>query len=156
MVGYIGKKQWQRFIGAINKVSNDFNSKEITWLRFTPTITEFNEDQDAGGTYTPVKLLVLQNHNYMRTWPINRITTNGEVDKQSIQLYINKKYLKDNGYLTPSNNLDYQPDYDRFILDGITYKPIGDGSASQADGIDMHFLLVLKREEFTTSDNTLR
>ena len=92
----------------------------------------------------------------MRTWPIDQPSIAGEVDRQSIQLFFNKEILNDLGYLSVYGNLAYNPDYDRFRLDGILYRPSGDTAAAQNMLSDIFFLLILQREETETTQYTIR
>lgn len=152
--GLIGKSAWAQFNKAIRKVASDFFKKEIIHLIYVEPVDPNNEE--VSGYFTQRKIEVLQNYNYMRTWPITTPRVIGDSDSQSVQIFINKEYLAENNYLTPNQNYDYNPGKDYFLIDGIVYKPYGDTSASQALEGDIFYLLILRREETTTSNFDIR
>lgn len=153
-MGKLNGINWGRYKAILHKASEQLNKKPITWLKHKELITLRNEDfnhvnqeQDVAENYDKITLACLCNYNYMRTWPINRETISGELDVQTVQIYLNKRYLQENGYLDHNGLFIYQVDNDRFELDGILYKSTGDTSVSQADSEDIHFTMVLQREE---------
>lgn len=152
---YIGTKNWALFSKVLRDAKNTFSKKTIEFIRYPRELNRYREDPVQA---TPVITLVevLLNYNYMRTWPITQSSLSGEIDRQSIQIFFNKVYLKELGLLTVNNNLDYDPSMDRFIIDGIKYKAVGDTAASQAPNDDIHYLVIVKREENITTDYNIR
>lgn len=143
--------QWKKFKNVIHTASKDFGHKEITWRRSRLGLDRWQED-NAGTVDIDVTLNVLCNYNYMRTWPITLPTDSGELDRQSVQLIFSKPELALGGYITPEGNFNYNPDYDRFIMDGLVYKPFGDTPVSQAHDEDLLISIIVKREETNTSE----
>lgn len=153
-MGIIDKKTWGDLAALVNEATNqgDFSNKHITWRRKKAVLTEFAEDQDSFTNFEDVDLLVLCNYNFLRSWPVTAETESGQLDRQSIQLMINKQYLRDLGYINSSNYIKYNPDYDRFILDGVTYRAMGDTPASQALDDDLFISIIIQREETFTGN----
>lgn len=144
--------EWQDYANVINEfMQNDSAKKPIVWRRFLYNLDRYREDSKDKNTQDII-LDVLLNYNYFRTWPITFTTESGELDRQSIQILINKDYLKTLGYLTPSNNFDFNPDKDLFIIDGKPHRAMGDTSVSQASSLDLIISIIVKREELETSD----
>lgn len=151
------KTRVRNILNAFNKSVAD---KSLFYYRHKKYPKRFNEDISTNpGTEEynpPIELKVLNNYNYMRTWPVTIITTAGESDPQSVQVFLNKDYLKGLGLLSPSGNFNYNPDLDRFVMDGIVYKGYGDTAASQHDGSDINYLITLRREDIPTSSLIVR
>lgn len=150
----MGDKNWLEFKKAINSVAGDFNKKEITHLIYNEPVDQNNEE--VTGFFVERKIEVLQNHNYMRTWPITKARVEGDVDNQSVQIFINKEYLRNKGWLTQDLNYSYNPGKDFFVIDGLVYQANGDTSASQTNSSDLHYLIILRREEINTHDFDIR
>lgn len=144
--------QWKNFQDLIGSDAHDtFFQKVITWKRTLSTLDRFSED-NKDGTTGEINLTVLLNYNYMRTWPITFASESGELDRQSIQMLISKSYLEELGYINTNGYFEYNPDLDRFIIDGLVHKPMGDTPISQASDGDLLFGIILKREETPTGD----
>src|SRR5699024_7697627 len=101
----------------------------------------------------PILLNVQLVYNYMRTWPITLHTETGELDKQSVQVFVNKQYLAANGHINTAGAFDYNPAMDRFIIDGLVYKAVGDTAVAQAGSSDILISFILKREETPTGED---
>lgn len=146
----ISDAEFAEFKSLMKDAHDTFNTKVITWYRKTTKTNRFGED--VLGHYTLVPLNVLLNYNYMRTWPITLTTETGELDKQTVQVMINKQYLTELGYIRSEGRFDYNPDVDRFDIDGLVYKAFGDTPVSQTGGDDILITIILKREETQTGD----
>lgn len=144
----VNQSDWDDFKALMREAHDDFETKPILWKRVVSISSEFMEDN----TYAPeeIQLQGQTNYNYLRSWPITMQTTSGELDRQTIQVLFNKDYLRELGYINTNNYFEFSPDLDRFIIDGITYKELGDTSASLANGDDILVTLILKREETNT------
>lgn len=139
---------WAAFENLIKNAHDTFNTKIITWIRYPSQLNRYGEDPVSTPTITPLKVLI--NYNYMRTWPITFTTESGELDRQSLQLLINKDYLRDLGYLNADGYFDYDEANDRFGIDGMVHKAFGDTPISQSKTDDLLFSIVVKREETPT------
>lgn len=146
----IGAKDWADYKSLIGQDAFDsFGQKTIVWRKQTSNVDRYGED-NIGGSTVDIPLMCLVNYNYMRSWPITLETESGENYEQSIQVLFSKKYLLSLGYLNSSGVLDYQPDYDRFILDGLIRKPVGDSSVSQAHDEDVMFEVIMIEQKTQT------
>lgn len=152
---YVGKKNWKLYSTILRNAKDTFSKKVIQFIHYPRVVERFREDP-TNATPTIVSVEVLLNYNYMRTWPITQTSASGEIDKQSVQIFFNKVYLREQGLLTLNNNLDYDPSMDRFMIDGIIYKAVGDTPASQAPDDDIHYLVIVKREENATTQYNIR
>lgn len=146
-MGFIPNSKWDEYRGILNTSFSDFGEKVITLFKANQPIDPIHEDKLPELITPGIELKALLNYNYMRTWPITVARESGELDRQSIQVYINKEYLKSINLLTPHGNLDYRPDLDRFFIDGLFYKASGDTAVSQAKDKDIFFTVIIRREE---------
>lgn len=149
----ITAEDFTEFNEVINDALESFSTKTLLWYRKISNLSDFMEDTgDLGNMQAPpIAIPVLCNYNYMRSWPITRNTDAGEVDKQSVQILISKKWLNSNGYLTNEGYFNYSPSLDRFRIDGLVHKSQGDTLVSQSN-TDLIFSMILTREETTTGN----
>lgn len=130
---------------------NDSAKKTVIWRRFVYGVDRYMEDGENDNKQD-IPLNVLLNYNYFRTWPITYTTESGELDRQSVQVLINKTYLNTLGYITPDGNFDFNPDKDTFFIDGKPHRVMGDSAAAQASDTDLLVTFIVKREELATGD----
>lgn len=141
---------WGKFKAIIDRFHSVVNQDNLIWLRHTPQVTLFNEEESSLAP-TSITLKVLIGYNFFRTWPITRHSESGELDNQNMVVLINREYLRSLGYLTPQGYFNFRPDKDYFLHDGIKYKSEGDTYLSQAGETTKLFIqLILKREEVDT------
>ena len=145
------EKDWEKYIKSINDWQEDAFQQTLLWKKFITFQNKHGEGNKA--IFEDIELKGLFHYNYFRAWPVTQATTTGEIDKESCLLYLNKKYLKDNGYINNTETLNFDPAMDRFILDGITYKSSGESQAGQAYDSTLFYFLILKREENNTGEN---
>lgn len=145
-------QEWQDYANLINQfMQQDSAPKVIVWRRFVYNLDRYREDGEGKNT-VDINLNVLLNYNYFRTWPITFTTEAGEIDRQSVQVLINKEYLRVLGYITPNNNFDFNPDKDIFFINGKPHRSMGDTLVSQASSQDLIVSFIAKREEIQTGD----
>jgi hypothetical protein len=144
----VGQAGWDLFRQVIRNAHDTFNQQDITWMRAEPSLDYHGEDNIP--PFTPITLKVLAFYNSFRTWPTNQPTTTGELDRQTVVIYLNKDYLRENDWLNNNDNFNFQPDKDYFILDGIIYKATGETDISQAHGDPLLTQVILSRQEGTT------
>lgn len=150
------KSYFEAYEKAVNSVSNPnnpgglFSSKKIIWKQRISGIN--NTGDDPLFTYKDIPLLVQANFNYMRSWPITLTTESGEIDRQSVQLLINKEYLKQLNFLNSDGYWIYNPALDYIIMDGLVHEPVGDTPVSQSITDDLFISLIIKRAITQTGD----
>ena len=144
----VGQANWDAFRNLMRDAHDTFAQKDIIWNRLVTQQDRWGED--TGTLMVPIALKCLCNYNYMRTWPITQGTDAGKLDRSSVQILLNKDYLRDLGYLNEDGYFDFGRNEDTFILDGITYRDFGDTAISQAHDDDLWFAIILKREEEST------
>lgn len=149
MANKLGTTGWDKFRSAMTDAHDTFHQKSITWKRLKSKLN-LNGEDNTGNGYIDVDLKVQLNYNYMRTWPISFRTETGDLDRQSVQILINKTYLAGLGYINASGYFLYDPSQDLFVIDGLIHTPVGDTPASQAYEDDILFTIIVKREEGKT------
>lgn len=150
-MGFLTSADWQEYKDIINEFNlDDSNMQVITWRRLTTNLSRFGEDDNIAHTNTNINGLL--QYNYFRSWPTNKTTISGEVDKESVLLWLNIEYLRTNGWLTASNQFSFRPGEDRFIVNGVTYKALGNSQAAQASDEPLLVFIVLKAEETETGN----
>ena len=88
-------------------------------------------------------------YNAFRNWPINKATVTGELDDENLSILVTKSYIEQLGHLTPEGYWDFNWSEDRFVINGITYKPSGDTQVAQAKDEALVFMVILKRDRDT-------
>lgn len=142
----------QAFIDLMNTdVKDTFFNDTIIWVRKLTQLDRFKEDNDTA-VISNITLDCLINYNYLRSWPITKHYEQGEQDEQSLQVFFNKEYLKGLGYMDNNGLFLYNQDVDRFIVDGLIHKPVGDGSVSQVRGGALLFEVILVRQKTDTGE----
>lgn len=148
-MAFIKDKDWEKYIDTINKFQEDAFQHEIIWKRAINSVTRFNEGEIRRETIT---LKGLIQYNEFRNWPITLNTDTGALDKQSVMVYFNIKYLEELGYTDQYGNLLVDHGLDDFIINGVKYKPQGDSQVSQAKDKPILTYIILKREEIDTGN----
>lgn len=143
---------WKRYKKVIDWFATQANQVTIIWHRFVPYLDRFGEN--TGARFIDVELPVLVKYNHFRDWPIAKNTETGQVDEESCELYLNKQQLKDLGYLNSNGYFNFNPEMDRFTLNGIKYRAQGDTEAAQGGPEELLQLVILQRvpEESGTPD----
>lgn len=146
----VGSDNWADFKALFGEYASDtFAKATIIWRKLLSNVDRWKEDNDLGTT-VDIPLTCLVNYNYMRSWPISNMTESGETEEQSIQVLFNKQYLQSQGYLDDSGKFNYEPDMDRFVLDGLIRKPMGDTSVSQAYDSTLWFVVIMIEQRTPT------
>jgi hypothetical protein len=138
----ITQAEFDAFANEIN--NSGFFNKPLVWRRSTSYINRYQEDHN---TFVETTIHTLNNYNYMRSWPITVPAESGAIDRQSIQMIFLKKEISDLGLLTTGGYMKMDTERDRFIMDGIIYKAVGDTFVSQIGNTDLLISIIVKREE---------
>jgi hypothetical protein len=153
MPDLVGAANWAKYKDLIREATDTFAQKQVTWRRYSYGFDPNGEDLGDNGAFEEIDMRGLLAHNYYLKWPINLTTTSGELERMNTYLMFDKRYLQDNGWLSLQDNFNYGDKVrDRFIIDGIIYKAYGDTNLSQAKDEDLHFALILQRQETLTGD----
>lgn len=155
-MAFVGTKSWSRYRRIINDFHHDAFQNELHWFKYLYSLDRFGEDTKSNSLYEERVVKCLVQYDTIRNWPINRETTTGDIDKESIVVYINLKYLQNRGWVRMEGNrgtiMDIDSVKDYFILDGVKYRPSGDKPVAQASDKPLLFRIVLKREELENQD----
>ena len=149
-MAFIDPSTWDTYKGVINEFHEDANQQEVIWRRITSNRSRY---QEGTNTTEDITILALVQYNYFRSWPINRVKEAGELDQESMMLFLNVQYLRDQGHMTADDQFNFNPSEDRFIIEGVVYKPTGDTKVAQASDDPLMLTIILKREETSTGDN---
>ena len=127
--------------------------KNRSWDRYKKIITDFL-DWDAGRqSITWAKhvnqLLSHAEDSIPKYYNIQIEALSGELDDENLSILISKSYIEQIGYLTPEGYWDFNWEQDRFVINGITYKPSGDTQTAQAKDEALVFMIILKRDRDT-------
>lgn len=142
--------QWQEYEDAINQFHSDAFQENILWISIINKIDKFGEDGNEKKKEINLKGLIT--YNYFRSWPMNKDTQTGEIDKESILVFFNNKYLSDLGYINVNGQFKFDPSKDRFKVRGVQYKASGDSQVSQTKDKPLLHFIILKREEIDTGN----
>ncbi len=148
MSGVMSQGIWDAYINVINAYSDSVSEQEITWHHMISNIDRWQEGMEKEFENRSMTTLVA--YNTFRTWPVDIRTDTGIIDKEYCHLYLNMKYLRDNNWLTPNGVFAFNPDFDRFTINGQIYKPAGDTGTAQANIAPVFQILILEREEAVT------
>lgn len=140
---------WDKYKRAVNQFADQADQAELLWERSLGSIDRYMEDHSTE-RFEKITLEVLVQYNYFRSWPITKNTETGSLDNESILVYLNKDRLNTLGYLNAEGYFDFDPDADRFTIEGKRYKAQGDTSVSQAGDIPLHTIIILQREPSDT------
>jgi hypothetical protein len=149
-MAHLTQADWDEYGDIINEFHEDANQEDITWRRMSSNLNRWGED--GGETYTDTTILGLIQYNFFRSWAINKTSTTGELDKESVLVYFNTEYLRQSGWLTTGDQFDFRPGEDRFIINGQVYKALGDSQVAQAKEKTLMSFIILKREETKTGN----
>lgn len=142
---YVSNRVWSRYKRIITTfLDNDAGRQDILWAHRLDQLTPFGEDYKPGYFLRTIEALCY--YNAFRNWPINRETPSGELDEENLSIIISKQYLESRGYLNAQGYFDFDWSSDRFVINGITYKPSGDTEVAQAKDEALAFLIILKRD----------
>ena len=143
---YVRNTDWDRYKHVVQKFLEDDSGRQtIGWCRHIDQMLFMGEDKIPKYIMIPIEALCY--YNAFRNWPINKATVSGELDDENLVILIPKsaiqQYLNKNGYF------QFNWSEDRFIINGIPYKPDGDTEVAQAKDEPIVFQIILKRDRDT-------
>lgn len=150
---FVTAQEWIDYELAVNSfMKEDAANQVITWFKCVRGLSEKGSDEKP--LYKELELQGLIQYNEFRSWPINADTTTGEVDKESILVFLNNDYLRDNNYLSTKGQFKFKPSLDKFEVNGLRYKSKGDSQTAQShNGTLMHFMVLLRDYEESENDS---
>jgi len=149
----ISPSQMATYKKIINGAHDFFNQDTIVWVRKTYGLQRYGEDNGSNITTESITLKCLNAYNYFRSWPMTDETVGGKIDKESMVVLLNNKYLDDLGYMTAEGNFDFDPGTDHFIFQGQRMDAAGETPMSQAGDEPLLTMLILKREPTKTGSD---
>jgi hypothetical protein len=148
---FITSEEWAQYASDISSfLKEDSANQVITWLRCVRSLN--NKGNDSEPLYQPQELQGLIQYNEFRSWPINADTTTGEVDKESILVFLSNDYLLEHGFLSTKGQFKFKPSLDKFEVNGLRYRSKGDSQTAQTNNQTlMHFMVLLR--DYVESEN---
>lgn len=141
----VSNKAWSKYKRVVqNFLDQDSGRQKIIWASHIDQILSYGEDSLPQYVFNVIEALCY--YNAFRNWPINKSSVSGEQDEENLSIMISRQYLADMGYLDPNGYFDFNWVEDRFIINGIPYRPTGDTNVSQAKDEAIVFLIILKRD----------
>lgn len=147
----ISQALWSKFKSFHLDFFRGIAGRPITWRRLNMNYDRFGEGDNK--RFTDISLMAVIGYNDFRTWPSTLNTDTGILDKGSMYLLFNREDLKLKGYINNNGNLDFDPINDRFIVDGIEYRPDGDTNIALAFNDPMYYMVIISREVIRTGTN---
>ncbi len=142
----VPNKSWDRYKKIIRTFMDiDAGRQEITWAKHVDQLPTHAEDYYQ--VYQPITIEALCYYNSFRNWPINKETVTGELDDENLSIMVTDSFIKSIGYLNQYGYWDFDWSSDRFVINGIVYKPSGDTQVAQAKDQALVFLVILKRDK---------
>lgn len=139
---------WNRYKKIITDFLDlDAGRQTITWAKHVNQYLDHAEDDSP--RYYNISIEALCYYNAFRDWPINKATVPGELDDENLSILISKNYIEQIGYLNQEGYWNFNWSEDRFVINGLVYKPSGDTQVSQAKDEALVFLVILKRDRDT-------
>lgn len=140
---YVQNRDWDRYKHIVQKfLEDDAGRQTIGWCKNLDQPLFMGEDVAPEYVLIPIEALCY--YNAFRNWPINKATITGELDDENLVILIPKSSIKP--YLNSFGYLKFNWSEDRFIINGITYKPSGDTEVAQAKDEPIVFQIILKRD----------
>lgn len=158
----VSNKSWDRYKKTIKNFLNfDSGRQTVIWAKHVNQMLYNGEDDHP--VYYKILIEALCYYNAFRNWPINIQSTTGESDEENLSLMISADYIQhldDGKYWLPhkffegdySGYWDFNWSEDRFVINGMVYKPTGDTQIAQAKDEALLFLIILKRDRDTKLD----
>ncbi len=150
-MGHLTDQDWQDYYDAINEWQDDVFQQDIVWKRNYVNNSKTGEDNNI--RFMDITLKGLIQYNYFRSWPVNQTEDSGEIDKNSIVIYLNIDYLDKLGYINSNKQFTFNPGLDRFLINGLVYTTDGESHVAQAHHKPLFIFMVLKREEIQTGED---
>lgn len=145
MAGYVKPAVWDRIKTIFRNFHEDVEKMPVIWYRSKGGLDLHYGDKPLEA-FTTINLTGLIEYNFRRSWPINTPTPSGTIDGEHCRLILNKAYLSELGYIDAKGYFAFNPNADRFEIEGKRYKSLGDSSASQNAKETLLTTLILKRE----------
>lgn len=143
---YVRNRDWDRYKHIVQKFLEDDSGRQtIGWCRNINQMLFMGEDKAP--KYQLILIEALCYYNAFRNWPINKATVSGELDEENLVILIPKSAIQP--YLNSDSYFQFNGSEDRFIINGIPYKPDGDTEVAQAKDEPIVFQIILKRDRDT-------
>lgn len=143
---FVSDKDWDKYKNIITSfLDQDAGRQRMIWAKHVNQLLSHAEDSVP--QFYKIEIEALCYYNAFRNWPINDVTTSGGLDQENLSIMVSKKYIEELGYLNENGYWDFNWVEDRFIINGLVYKPSGDTQVAQAKDEALVFLVILKRDK---------
>lgn len=145
---FVSNKAWERYKRIVQKFLDfDAGRQVIYWMKHVDQQLAFAEDSTP--QFIGIQIEALCFYNAFRNWPLNKATVSGALDEENLSIYISKSAVEKLGYLNSDGYWNFNWEEDRFVINGIVYKPSGDTQVAQAKDEPLVFMVILKRDRDT-------
>lgn len=145
---FIPNKVWDRYKNIVTSfMDKDAGRQTIIWAKNVDQLLTHGEDYIP--KYFKIEIEALCYYNAFRNWPIDKATVSGELDEENLSILVTTDYIRDLGYLNENGYWDFNWSMDRFVINGMVYKPSGDTQVAQAKDQALVFMVILKRDRDT-------
>ena len=155
MPGPVSDALWKKYKKMVGWGAESFNKDQVIFAHQDSNVDRWGEDiniTDPLFTYTNLDVLV--QYNYFKTWPSNKETESGQIDRQTMVFLFNREYLRGlGGFLDAHGNFQIEPSADYFIHRGQEYRIEGDTLIAQAQDDPLHVMVIVRRQEVPTGED---
>ena len=146
----VSNKAWDRYKRQIKGFLDiDAGRQTIIWARHLDQMLSHGEDTQEA--YFKISIEGLCFYNAFRNWPMNKDTKTGSLDEENLSILISVDYIQnlEEGKYFVNGYWDFNWQQDRFVINGLVYRPSGDTQVSQAKDEALVFMIILKRDRET-------
>ena len=141
---------WAKFKSVHLDFFKAIAGRPVIWRRLNMNYDRWGEGNKK--KFEEIQLMGILGYNDFKTWPINRNTDTGALDKSSMYILFNRQDLKQKGFINKNGNFDFDPINDRFIVDGMEHRPDGDTNIALAYDDPVYYMVILSREVIKTGN----
>jgi hypothetical protein len=142
-------KAWDKYKSLVTQfLDEESGMQPVIWAEHVKLPGKYGEDNN--NYYYRRDIRALCYYNAFRNWPLNKSSVTGELDEENLSILISKKQVEELEALTPEGYFKFDWAMDRFIINGVVYRPSGDTQVAQAKDEALVFLIILKRDHIST------
>lgn len=146
----ISSADWSTFRQHINAASASMFNQLVIWKHLTKKLDIDGDDRAGQESYTDTNLYGILSYNAWNVLPVSRLNVDGVIDRNGAVLIFNKDYLRGLGLINAAGNFHFDSVKDRFSINGIIFKPMGDTPVAQAYDDPLFQYIILSRDEVKT------
>lgn len=150
MAFFLSDAEWEEYENTVNSFHEDAFQHPVKFIR---VLTYFDGNGKEVSREEVIDIKGLIHYNHFRSWPINTESIGGQIDRQSVLLFLNNKALEELNLIDENGNFSFKPADDKFEVAGLRYVGKGESQTAQSKEKALLHFIVLKREEYQTHKN---